>query len=254
MCSAVVKMSMSFMWLICILMVNTYCVVDALYLDNIKLSNEDRTYYSYMNTLQYASTNPRTPAPCGKKERGQAYWCLPDLYFIGVSKGGTSSMAMHLNNHHMISNIRNGGKNEGHFFDTRKEMVMSNLCPDIPSITSRPLIMDFTPNYLSVDNVPKLLRTIYRDGVASKLRFIVALREPVSRTISSWLYKKNSHPNLPGFAASIADGMKEGRCISSCFRKSRSKKGSTDHVDAFRSCDIEKCVERVMSSHVVKSM
>ena len=225
------------------------------YLDKIKLPDAEITYYRYMETLEYPSTNPRTPAPCGKKSHGKFYWCLPDLYFIGVSKGGTSSMAMHLNNHHMITNVRGGGKNEGHFFDTRKDTVMSNVCPDIRDIANRSLVMDFTPNYLSVDNVPKLLRAVYTDEVSSKLRFIIAIRDPISRAVSSWLYKKNSHPNLPSFVESMSHGMKEGKCVATCFERNRQRDTIPEKlVQYFAPCDIERCVDRVMSAHVVKSM
>jgi hypothetical protein len=164
-------------------------------------------------------------------------------------------MAMHLNNHHLITNVRSGGKNEGHFFDTKKEVSLPNVCPNIADPNSRPIVMDFTPNYLSVDSVPRLLRSLYTDDVASKLRFIIALREPVSRAVSSWLYKKNSHPNLPGFEDAVSSGIKEGKCIAACYEKYRSKLGvRSSHVESFQACEIERCVDRVMSAHVVKSM
>lgn len=218
------------------------------------LSAEEAKFYSYTQSLSFTSNNSRTPALCGKKDNGNSYWCMPDLFLIGVSKGGTSSMAMHLNNHHLITNVRGGGKNEGHFFDTKKEVAMPNVCPDIIDPYSRPIVMDFTPNYLSVDAVPRILRSLYSDDVAAKLRFVVALREPVSRAVSSWLYKKNSHPNLPGFADSVAEGIKEGKCIAACYNKHRIEIGSSNHVESFRACEIEECVDRVMSAHVVKSM
>lgn len=164
-------------------------------------------------------------------------------------------MAMHLNNHHMITNIRNGGKNEGHFFDHNKEASMSSLSPDIKNLDERPIVMEFTPNYLSEDTVPRIIRALYTDEEASKLKFIVALREPVSRAISSYLYKKNSHPKLPSFVESMEEGFRNGKCVSSCYEKARKKKGSTGtHVDNFRRCEIGQCVERIMSAHVVKSM
>lgn len=63
----------------------------------------------------------------------------------------------------------------------------------------------------------------------NKLKFIVILRDPTQRTISSWVYKKSckscaeTAPKLPSFQASIEQGMNQGDCISKCFKKQSSK-------------------------------
>ena len=49
-------------------------------------------------------------------------------------------------------------------------------------------MLDYTPNYLVLDAVPKLIKENLEHS--DKVKFLLCLRDPTKRTISSWVAKK----------------------------------------------------------------
>merc|ERR1719453_1351198 len=109
----------------------------------------------------------------------------------------------------MIQNLNPpGGTNEGHYFDVvdnpgahaRSRSVnpirlvhhiyakQYGLDPRKYSTKNRPYVMDYTPNYFVMDNVPKFINESFAHSM--KLKFLVCLRNPTNRAISSWVAKK----------------------------------------------------------------
>ena len=190
-----------------------------------------------------------TDAPCVKREEDGLFACLPDVYWIGTSKSGTSSIAHYLNQHPMIMNIVSAKRaavthsKEGHFwevsehlFESPEDMIATRIKAmqlaqnGFNTTRLRPVIIEYTPNYFIVDHIPKLLSQGFKK--LYPLKFIVSLRDPVNRTLSSWRFKafenyiaqekvrqKDAKLQMqPIDVASLEDsiywGKKRGDCIS----------------------------------------
>jgi hypothetical protein len=127
--------------------------------------------------------------------------------------------------------------------------------------------MDSTPNYLSVPYVAQLIKRNYQDEVASQLKFIISLRNPVNRTISSWIYKSTSK-NTPSYTDAINKGIQDGNCISKCYKENigsyyNHSEGTLQKLDNFQYFLLKQCYKikgntqiahYLLNSHVVKSM
>jgi Sulfotransferase domain len=109
----------------------------------------------------------------------------------------------------------------------------------------RKVLIEYTPNYFIVDHIPKLLS----EGFAKTypLKFIVSLREPVNRTLSSWRFK--AHENyvaqekmvakgrvepieISNLEDSIGWGKRRGECISKCYKRNEGD---------MKKCNMNKC-------------
>ena len=91
-------------------------------------------------------------------------------------------------------------------------------------MVDRPLLIEYSPNYFVLDHVPRLLKSQFQ----YKLKLIVSLREPVSRTLSSWKFKAKEGLNLKvvddTFNSTIAQGIQQAQCIIDCYKKAKSMK------------------------------
>ena len=214
--------------------------------------------------------DPVTTAPCVKREEDGLYACLPDVYWIGVSKSGTTSIAQYLHYHPMIRNMVGEARSatthskEGHFwevsehlFANSKDMIASRIKSmhrsqdGLTTLENRPVFIDYTPNYFVLDHVPKLIAEGFKYGYKKDrytMRFIVSLREPVSRTLSSWRFKALEHFQMQerkmirtGKAMdllllndSVHWGEMRAQCIANCYHK-------RDGTKSMKGCNINKC-------------
>lgn len=129
------------------------------------------------------------------------YQCLPNVLLIGASKGGTTSIMSYLIKHQNITyvnrRIRPDKHKEVHRFDRDtysfaiKEIELADELASSPIVpypdTS---IIHYTPHYLYAPTVPFDVKDFYPNW--KDLKFIIILREPVERTLSSYWFK-NSH-------------------------------------------------------------
>lgn len=197
--------------------------------------------------------NPRA-GECHVRKRDGRLACAPDFFFIGTSKAGTTSLAYYLDTHPMIVNA-NGVNHglEGHRFDPaaldslkgvgtsgsfiRKFDIAQrreDIFEDQPGflrqqqlqlqqqLQHRPLVMDYTPNYLMVDEAPALIAKTFPEGV-TKLKFLVMVREPVARMISSWRFKtwQMHHKHIQStmsFKEAVDSGVEQIKCVEQCLR------------------------------------
>jgi len=203
------------------------------------------------------------PGKCHTRQKDGRIVCMPDFFFIGCSKAGTTSLAYYLDSHPMIVNANGinhgweshrfdpveldslqGVDSPGRFikkFDSLAEK--EDIYKDQPGfrdvsnsgsrkhqqkhqhvkLPNRPLVMEYTPNYIMVDEAPLLIAKTYPD-IATKLKFVLLVREPVSRMISSWRFKtwtmQHNHPDekTMSFSESVKSGVAQLKCIEECFK------------------------------------
>ena len=205
-------------------------------------------YGTYLGLRPVENMKPVRNAWCTKRKSDGKFACYPDVIYIGTSKSGTTSMAAHLANHPMVQNILSEAicekkrSKEGHFWEREKvgrrinsthlNMWINFTKTDIIEqqegfwdVENRPVLIEYSPNYLVLDHVPALLRSQFK----YKLKFIVSLRNPVSRTISSWKFKAKEGIKLGNvkddlFNVSVAQGIDQSRCIINCYNRTHTMK------------------------------
>lgn len=223
---------------------------------------------------------------CRIRESDDKLVCLPDIMFIGASKAGTSSIAAYLFQHPRIENAKvmnpktnprqsqfhnlsdpydmpSVHRKEAHYWDGSNPKgigILKSIYDNQPGFSlnfneSRPLLMDYTPNYLLMESAATLIKQKMPN--ANKLKFIVVLRNPTERAISSWVYKKScrsceaTSPRMPSFEVSVNQGINQGNCISKCFQKQVKRYPQTELMSNFtlkiftadddKGCSISRC-------------
>lgn len=235
-----------------------------------KMDLDEKEFGTFSNLRPPEKMDPVTTAPCVKREEDGLYACLPDVYWIGVSKSGTTSVAQYLHYHPMIKNMVGEARSatthskEGHFwevsehlFANSKDMIASRIKSmhrsqdGLRDLENRPVFIDYTPNYFVLDHVPKLIAEGFKYGYKKDrytMRFIVSLREPVSRTLSSWRFKALEHfqmqerkmirtgkpMDLLLLNDSVHWGEMRAQCIANCYNK-------PDGSKSMKGCNLNKC-------------
>jgi hypothetical protein len=199
----------------------------------------------------------------------KVFACTPDVMFIGASKTGTSSMAEYIQSHPMIRNVNHRCKkecsNEAHLFDKidSSDEIIEYILKKQPGIyesnlTHRHLVLEYTPNYLLDDNIPRKIMKTY-PLVYKKIKFIILLRNPSARAISSFKAKTDKHRNFPKFDICMQRGFDQGRCVMDCYNAGWFNKSNN------KECNIKYCREKhdekkglcggkSTLAHIVKSM
>lgn len=128
--------------------------------------------------------------------------CLPNVFLIGASKCGTTSMMDYLIQHPRIDHVRRriheiDKHREVHRFDRNTYGWASRTVEQYDEWASCPIISDpnmavihYTPHYLYAPSVPFEIKRFFPES--AKLKFIVILRDPVERSLSSYWFQ-NSH-------------------------------------------------------------
>ena len=131
--------------------------------------------------------------------------CLPNVFFIGASKCGTTSITEYLDQHPQVHFVRRrihktDRHREVHRFDRNTyprsirilELLDEWASSPVVNSSARDAVIHYTPHYLYAPSVPFDLRRFFPDKLASRLKFIVVLRDPTRRAISSYWFQ-NSH-------------------------------------------------------------
>jgi len=160
--------------------------------------------------------------------------CFPRLWLVGASKCATSSLALHISANPSVQ-IRCGGtksnvskeptfiqlsdrvqysscdgSREVHVYDWHRsddELFALEESMSVPMLNGALTSMEYTPNYLSYPATPQRIYDTSRrfnDQFPARLRFMIMLREPVSRTLSSFWAKGGT--GIPD-AISTLDGL-----------------------------------------------
>lgn len=129
------------------------------------------------------------------------YHCLPNVLFIGASKCGTTSMVEYLSQHPNIRFInrrihKEDHHKEVHRFDRNSFGYALRQIDLMDEWASSPLVeninvtvIHYTPHYLYAPTVPYDVKTFY--PYSSDLKFIVMLREPIERALSSYWFQSS---------------------------------------------------------------
>ncbi|CAN0027627.1 unnamed protein product, partial [Hapterophycus canaliculatus] len=125
--------------------------------------------------------------------------CHANVFLFGVSKCGTTSLAHWMAEHPELRWVSNPEVHrhhrrgaEAHVIEMmEKDDFASAVYPlTAPEASRTDPVVDYTPHYSILAEVPYRIEGMYgksaRDG---SFKYVVILREPVARTISSWQFK-----------------------------------------------------------------
>lgn len=109
---------------------------------------------------------------------------LPNLIIPGVQKAATSSLFHYLVQH---PSIVGGNIKEIHFFDLDNKFNRGKKWYKQQFPHYEDYILDATPSYLYEKHIPIRIK----ETLGKNVRFIIVLRDPVSRSFSAWnMYRK----------------------------------------------------------------
>ena len=139
--------------------------------------------------------------------------CLPNVFFIGASKGGTTSITEYLSMHPRVHFVKRrifpDKHREVHRFDRNTYGLALRGIDLLDEWASSPAtrspndaVIHYTPHYLYAPSVPFDLAAFYPQP--DKLKFVVILRDPVERALSSYWFQ-NSHLFHDADGGSMAD-------------------------------------------------
>lgn len=175
--------------------------------------------------------------------------CLPNVFFIGASKCGTTSIMEYLSRQRRIKLVSRRLTNvdrhrEIHRFDRNTyNWAIPGLelgdewasSPSIPKNDPYYSVVHYTPHYLYAPSVPFDMKKLYpHSHDASQMKFVVILRDPVARALSSYWFgqshlfedkrgkgvKKGNIGSISEFQALATDEMEKRVVFESCLRES----------------------------------
>jgi hypothetical protein len=179
--------------------------------------------------LTKTATLPQASPRC-KQYNDSHYQCLPNVFLIGASKAGTTSLVHYLtqdpHTHFVKRRLRpQDHHKEVHRFDRSNYQYTISAIEQLHEYASSPLLssaedalVHYTPHYLYAPSLP---RDLYRwlstsesniAAISKEVKFVVLLREPVERAWSSYWFKQ-SHlfaQTDGGSAQHFADSWEEG--------------------------------------------
>ena len=134
--------------------------------------------------------------------------CLPNTMIVGAQKSGTSSLFSYLTQH---PDILGSSRKEVHYFDGGWDPRVNSFekgeywyrahFPLMTKGTSQKTILEATPSYLFIPDVPKRIKAQIPDA-----KIIVMLRDPVERAISHFYYEvSGGHETRPIMQALIEE-------------------------------------------------
>ncbi|CAH0375957.1 unnamed protein product [Pelagomonas calceolata] len=196
----------------------------------------------------------------------------PTFFFIGSSKCATSSIAAALARHPAItSHAGQGGQGEAHVFDGDHRAHVKNAKALLRRLQAKLrknpkpgalASMEYTPEYLfEANHVPACLCGALQLTAAARCanrRFLVTLREPVARAVSSWQFKSRAGGGeTRSFRRVVEEGAALARGMRACLRAH----GGGDRA-AVRACPIDRYLtppphghhQQISLSHVGKGL
>ena len=115
---------------------------------------------------------------------------LPSFFIIGAQKAGTTALNDLLITHPAICSY---GRKEKHFFSADEEswrddqvQLSREFLREFSGCGGKNFTMDSTPSYSMLDYTAKRIRQYYPTAVAAQKKFVLLLREPVSRQYSEY--------------------------------------------------------------------
>jgi hypothetical protein len=169
----------------------------------------------------------------------------PNLFFVGISKCGTTSLSRILNKHPLVVGVGNedgGVFGESHIYDKvgqvggvdeavklQAERLRNQLRrksdAEIINITENGIIMHYTPHYAGVDEMEDtILKSVKKAGVSTKnVKYLFMIRSPASRAVSSWWYKSRCYKikcrRVPPLQPHIDEGFAKAAKLENCYEQ-----------------------------------
>ncbi|CAM9176068.1 unnamed protein product [Ectocarpus sp. 12 AP-2014] len=169
---------------------------------------------------------PPSPPRCFVLYGEDSSRCHANVYFFGVSKCGTTSLAHWMARHpalRWVSNTwhtrhKDGGEAHVMELGTIKDNE-STYALTAPMAAQTDTVIDYTPHYSILAEVPYRIKDMYgKTSYDGTVKYIAVLREPVARTISSWQFKydlkgieKGEAANSSSERRSLEEAFSEGR-------------------------------------------
>ncbi len=177
-------------WLLATIVVNA---VVYLYLQSY---HRVRDVHALVNAVHQPVYNERC-----RVHNATHFQCMPNILFIGASKCGTTSIMSYLMKHQNISHVNRrihpDKHKEVHRFDRDtynlaiKEIELADELASSPIVRHPDTsVIHYTPHYLYAPTVPFAVKEFY--PYWNELKFIIILRDPIERALSSYWFK-NSH-------------------------------------------------------------
>jgi hypothetical protein len=185
----------------------------------------------------------KTIAPTSSSRSREEYLSA-NLFFVGVSKCGTTSITETLLAHPLISAV--GGNQKGVLMAGRESRLFGHFPEEKViveqdkrirfhllnktkrggggenEIKKRGRILHYTPNYSILPDLAEMILSSLKtlQVPLHTVRFIFALRNPVTRTESSWWYKEHCYQTkseCPSFSSQVEKGIAAARLLERCY-------------------------------------
>jgi hypothetical protein len=158
---------------------------------------------------------------------------MPNVLFIGASKCGTTSVTDYLDQHPKIQFtqrriVKQDHHREVHRFDAEMYGWTLNWLNRIVEFASSPILADpsvplihYTPHYIYAPTVPFEVPSLYPNR-AQNMKFIVMLREPVSRAFSAYwfqyskLFQEKDRGSLSEFQEKVMEDIATREVYEQC--------------------------------------
>ena len=168
------------------------------------------------------------------------YVCLPNVFLIGASKCGTTSLLDYLLQHPHVARVRRrinptDRHNEVHRFDrqaygwTWPAIELADEWASSPLVSDKSTaVIHYTPHYLYAPTVPYEMRQFYPHP--HELKFVINLREPIARALSSYwfqhshLLKGTDQGSIREFEKIVTEDMRIRREYEHCMHRQQLQK------------------------------
>lgn len=187
------------------------------------------------SVLRTALLPPSPASSRCKVVNASHYQCLPNVFIIGASKAGSTSLVSYLSQvdglHFVLRHLQpRDHHREVHRFDrpgypwSLKALELAHEWASCPLVVSpRAPVLHYTPHYLYAPTVPADLHALlpHREHVT----VVLLLREPVARTLSSYWFKTShlfggaDRGSLEDLANVTAMQMQQRRQYEQCMRR-----------------------------------
>ena len=120
---------------------------------------------------------------------------FPDAIIIGVKKGGTRALLDMLSSHPVIK----GCKGEPQFFSRQFKRGLKWYIHQMPLTAEAELTMEKSPSYFTDELAPQRIHDI----TSGKIKLILIVRNPITRTISDFVHLSSNGKKFGSFKENI---------------------------------------------------
>ncbi|CAM9239969.1 unnamed protein product [Scytosiphon promiscuus] len=194
--------------------------------------------------------------------------CQANVFLFGVSKCGTTSLATWMTHHpalRWVSNLAKIGEigEEAHVLDEMGDEGFRAMLAEgpggkygqtAPAAAEEDKVIDYTPHCSITAEVPYRILDIYGDAARNgSNKYLVQLRDPVTRAISSWQRKfdlealdgNSGERDTVGDTRSLADAIRQGqdgvKALLACQEAERRAATAPWDHEKQKVMDLEKC-------------